>query len=630
MGLIFLMQAYLFSRGYRLSADDADILRGFMGGGYPDVWRGAAMAAPSQGRFGMHLMFPLNAYASFWSVYPAARWIYACLYLLVFVLFAAYVARLSRGAGGTPLVLLLLALQPLAFEHMPPNAYALQNTGPILLVLIARLVLYREEGYQGSMLGRVISLCALILMFVAMMVSEYVMVFAASLLCAEFLARFAGVWSSGSTRDALVVAVKRTAWLDVLVLAAVVAVYVAYRLAHPSTYDGNSLDGVGQPWRVMITAFAHVVSGTVLMRLGPELAGAPGWILAVAIPYALVFYCLARSIAAAFPQMASPRAVLVTGAVLSFMVVLPLAVTSKQQTWCIEGGVCGYLDSRIAYLWFGLSLSGAAALIGLTVSKRFSHQTWNRAFGTAVGLIAGLGFVHNWQVSDEMREASLAWERAEAIACYREGLQLDDGKLGAAIDPHRKVALHSHVDAGEYWGRYVAWREATAPCDGSERDRREALAELIKDPRGPMDVLEPGQVIRFSRGAGEKYLYGEWSEERWGYWSTAKRSSVKVRFWRGVQDVDVDVEVLRYVPPGGGAPVQVLVNGQEVARLAITEEAGMHRLRIPAVLIADSPVSVTNIEFIVADASSPIVDGRNRDPRVLGVGLVKMTFAPVR
>lgn len=629
MGLIFLVQVYLFSRGYRLSADDADVLRGFMGGEYPDVWQGAAMAAPSQGRIGMHLMLPLNAYASYLSIYPVARWIFACLYLVVFVLFATYVARLSRGVGGAPLVLLLLALHPLAFEHMPPNAYALQNTVPILFVLIARLVLYREASGQERTPGLVVSLCASVLLFVAMVVSEYVMVFAASLLCAEFLARFASSSSSDSVREALFAAIKKTPWTDALVFAGVVAVYAGYRWLHPSTYDGNSLDGIGQPWRVVVTGLAHVAAGTVLPRLGPELIKAPAWVLAAAIPYGLVFYCMARKMAAAFPRMASPTAVLVAGALLSLLVVLPLAVTSKQQMWCIEGGVCGYLDSRIAYLWLGVSLSGVAALIGLWAEKRLSRQAWTRVFGAAIGMIAGAGFVHNWGVSEEMREASLAWERAEAIACYRDGLQLDDGKLGPAIDPHRKVALHPHVDSVEYWGRYVAWREAAAPCYGSDSDRREALSELIKDPRGPMDMLEPGQMVRFSRGAGEKYLYGEWSEERWGYWSTAKRASVRVRFWRGAQDVDIEVEMLRYIPPGGGAPVQVLANGQEVARLTITEEAETYRLRIPSALVANSPGGVTNIEFVVADASSPIADGRNRDPRILGVGLVKMTFVPV-
>lgn len=632
IGLLALVQIAMFMQGYRLAADDAGFLQSWMGG-YSSIWEAGSIAAHGQGRIGMYVMWPLNAFASYWSGYPSSRFCFVALYFSVFFLFASYMSRLLKRDLTLVLVLLLLVAHPLAFEHMPPNAYSLQNTLPVFLILLARIVLLRTRASSPTAAGRLVACGAMAIFGLATLVSEYALMFGASLVLAEgifetFVFNQRGARSSRALARILV----RERSTDLLILVGVLALYLVFRQMNPSSYDGNHLDGMARPDRLVITAVAHIASGSIFPRLGSDLIQVPPSVWLAALACGVVAYSAARFASRFLQQVPSPGIVSVAALLLALLITLPLAATAKQQAWCLEGGACGYLDSRIAYVWLGLCLLGMAAWCRQAITARAPAMRFDRAFGILAGVVAMLGFAHNWQVAERMSAVSMAWKRADVIACFPQGITPDSGPLRTLIDPRKLVALHPDVDVDDYWRNYVEWGSRQLDCPREIQERQRRLFQLVKDARGPSDVLAFGARVRFSRERGDRFLYANWSSEPWGVWSTDKQANLKVRLPATRNGVYFEFKALRYVPPKSRRPVRIIANGLAVASLGIQVKAENYRVLIPRSVLERSRDGITDIVFLVDDASSPKLDGMSQDTRVLGVGLVEMTFvaAPSR
>jgi hypothetical protein len=632
VGLLMLVQGIMFMQGYRLSADDAGFLQSWMDG-RAAIWEAASAAARSHGRIGMYLMWPLNVFAAYAAGFTWLRLCFVALYFAIFPLFACYMSRLLKRDLTIAVVLLLLVAHPLALEHMPPNAYALQNTLPVFAILLSRVILDRVRGRSPTLARRLVAGACLTVFALAMLVSEYALMFGAALVLAEaVLAASASDGNRNASWRAWGKALFRRSLADLSIVAGVLALYLLFRQMNPSSYDGNQLDGLWHPGRIVITALAHLASGSIIPRLGLGLIHVPAGIWMAALGYGAIACLAARSASRQLPRLPSPAIVALAALSLGLLMTLPLAMTAKQQAWCLEGGICGYLDSRIAYLWLGLCLLGLVAWCRRTTATWLPPVAFDRGFAGLAGVLAVLGFAHNWQLAERMGAISMAWQRADAIACDRQGTGLGDERFRVLIDPRNLVALHPGVDAEDYWRRYLAWRSRGPGCPGDIHARKRRLAQLIQDPRGPSGVLTFGTTVRFAAGHGDQVLYANWSPEPWGVWSTGKQANLKVRLPTAKDGVYFEFKALRYVPPKSRRPVRIIVNGEAIASADIGAKAGHHRLLIPRAVLERSSDGITDIAVLVEDASSPKLDGTNQDPRTLGIGLIEMTFvaAPAR
>ncbi|MEO1460391.1 MAG: hypothetical protein AAFV49_22905, partial [Pseudomonadota bacterium] len=361
-----LWQGALFATGYWLTADDLyTLFIGLQGPGAVADW--AWRAAEQQGRIGQLAMAPLNVAGSLLAGWEAGRIAIAVLYAAVAALFAVHMGQLTHPRLAWPVFLAWLALQPLAYEHMPPNAYPLQNSLPFALLLACRIRLHRAGSSPLVLTG----------MAAAMLVTEYALLLGLALLLASWAAEAGqGGWRrlAGHSR----------ARAEAAILAATLAVHLGFRLLVPSRYEGNAPEGAFALARLAETTLHHILAGTVLPRLEPALALAPAgtWLAALATGLAL-----GAAMALALwrlPRWRPPLAAIAAFAALGMLIVtLPVTAALRQQRWCLEDGVCGYLDSRTSALGLAVLLAAGA----LALANRPAHR---RAACLSAGAVTAL------------------------------------------------------------------------------------------------------------------------------------------------------------------------------------------------------------------------------------------------
>ncbi len=458
--LLFLVmvQVALFLPGIRQSADDAGTTMLYLEG-WKATWAQGVGVAHEHGRIGMYVLAPINAFAAFWSAQPWAQAGFIALHFLVMGMFSRWAAFWFGRNTGFFLAVVLVAVHPLTFEHMPPNAYPLQNTVPFLLLLCARvwsLHLAARASPADHGLSRWL---ARGLFFLGLLFNEYALVFGSSLVAMEMWLSLRGLaWLGG----------KGVAWRQmwqrhgdcIVALMLALFVYLAYRWLHPSHYDGNVPDGVTHLSRWARTTFGHMLAGTMLVRLDSSALRLPlaGWIVG------LLFACAAGLAARGTRWQADGRKPGVTDVafalLLAIFVVMPVTSTLKQQNWCVDHRVCGFLDSRVAYLWIVLACVLALGMAARAVWGRISPNMLARVTALGVAAAAFITFGYNWRISGQMAAASEPWRRADALACDLAPLSPVRGR----IDPQNVVVMHPDVDPEAYWKRYTALQGKRRGC----------------------------------------------------------------------------------------------------------------------------------------------------------------------
>lgn len=453
------MQVVLFMQGYRQSADDAGLSLVYLQG-WDAIWGAGHAVAQDHGRVGMYAIGPINAFASYWSAHPAVQALFVFLHFMVLVLFARLAGRWFGHGLGDALAVVLVVAHPLAFEHMPPNAYALQNTLPFLLLLGARLVAPVTQG-PNTGLRRGMAVCCWAIFTLALLLNEYAFVFGLAIVSMEIwlgLER-AGKHAWSPSGLAGILGSHAPALLG-LVVAAVA--YAAYRALHPSNYDGNTADAIGQVVRWIKTSLHHVLAGTMLVRLDSSVAKLPMAGLASASGFAIVAWFATRRARFYAETTNTSLASAAVALMLAIAVVMPVTSSAKQQGWCLEVGSCGFLDSRMAYLWLVLT----CVLVAHRVLQSMSIPWWQvasvRTFAVVVGIAAFITFSYNWLQSDRMWEASQPWRRADALACMPDSAE----KFRSRIDPGDAIVMHAWINRETYWRTYVFLKRAAGTCRG--------------------------------------------------------------------------------------------------------------------------------------------------------------------
>lgn len=613
----------LFTRGYRLSADDVGFLQSYMSGTAANLQSGS-MDAHLNGRIGMFLLRPLNNVGAYLSGYYPMRLLFVAMHYSNLLLFSAFASRALAARITLPLFLVLVVMHPLAFEHMPPNAYPLQNTVPFMLILASRIGLMRIRALPLQGPGTAGTHALLLLLFAfGMLFSEYATVFGIALLLTECLARLLAVPVQGLPGRLASMSRQATLRLDVLAVLSVLVAYLVFRWFNPSQYDGNSPDGALNVGRAALTAIGHIVAGTTFGQLEP---GVPqlGWAggLASVAAGVLAAYCALIALPRISAIGSNAGRLLLVSACAALCVVLPLAVTLKQQQWCVDGGGCGFVDSRVAFYWVGITVLAALAMLMRSFGAGWKARWLLLAASLGIGLVSAVNYANNAHRAEQMQNISSAWQRASVLGCLPQRVPQSAEALKRLVDPRGEVMFHPTISQPIFWKQYVEWLARRPDCPVDQRELQRSYSSEILG----INALEPGETLKFSRASSLLYLGADWSPESWGAWSVGHRATFSAQLPQDGRPLSLSIRALRHDVVESTRPVTIRFNGKDVASLRMSNNAENYLVDIPASLL-DEAKGVAVVEFLVADPVSPRQAGSGVDTRQLGVGLIELEFA---
>lgn len=611
----------LFTHGYRLTADDALFTETFMRG-HAAVWESGSVDAHTHGRIGMFLLRPLNNIAAYLSGEYLARLGFVTLYYINFLLFSIFISKVLRTNVTLLLFVILVIMHPLTFEHMPPNSYPLQNTLPFFLILVSRILVMRLRDF-GTGRQRSFGVAGCLLLFaIGALTSEYAIVFGIALLSVEYVMRLMHD-RDGATGGAIVRIARGSSFkADGFMVAMVIGTYGLFRWFNPSQYDGNSPDGIFHLARMGATTVGHIASGTIFGQFETT----PSSVEMASLPVALAVGILA-AICTWFllPQAAGIRKggwVLAMAVCAAIFVTLPVAMTSKQQSWCLDSHVCGFVDSRVSYFWVGVAVLGALSLLlGKLGNGRFAKY-FIAACSLLFGMVSMTTYANNWRQAGHMDSISSAWERADILACLPQKVPQSDEALEDLIDPRNEISFHPSVRKQDYWRFYVENKASNVGCHSNERELQRSYSESVA---GVLQ-LDAGRKLKFSSPDARAYLVDGWSFEPWGAWSVGERASIKVGLGDADRDMILTFHALRNDIGLAMKPVTLEVNGQPLAELRMTSAAAEYSVRIPFSVLKPAYGEGDLVSFVVPDPVSPKQAGTGEDIRALGVGLIDMTI----
>lgn len=602
--ILLFFQWHDFTSGFRLTADDV-MFFDYYSQGWQRVWRDAVETAEYTGRIGQYVLIPLNAWAAAQSDSLLWRGLFVALHMALWGLFFVYCRRVFRFQSSGYLaglsIVMLLALQPLAFEHLPPNSYPIQNTLPFALILLCR---WQINRFVSIGWGRGLFWYGLLAL--SMLLGDFALLFASGLLFLEHLWHL-GVDELERPKHRLlgVPVVPGRLMCDVLLVMVVLAVYWGFRYLHPSQYSGNLPDGIDHTSRWLQTALMHLLDATTVARIQdihwPVVTFAHKLQAAfiAAVTGCLAVYFVVKTKLFVGPQQSRCTTwFILCGAVVALYWMLPVASTSRQQSWCLDSGVCAYLDSRMVFPLLGIML--AVALVAM-------RYRWLQ-FGAVVAMVVMAFFtsVHNQQQAAHMRSRMEAWQRAQLQAC--QPTQMDRSVI-AEIDPQQLIIMHPSVDRRAFWQRHLQYLRRQCP-------EKQSMASYFVFADVP---LLPSAVDWLGQG---------WSTpEAWGVWSSDKRASLTLPAnASAVRYVDIGFQ-LYHGPSLKQQSVSVYLGDKELARWSFDDDPAQYVNQHRVLTLPETESTVARkLHFEFASQRDPHYAGESADPRRLAMGIKSIEF----
>jgi len=605
--LLALWHGHFFLTGYRLSADDVYFTSIALQG--PEtVLETARWIAEGQGRVGFLYLQPINMFAALMSEALIWRIFFVTLYFFTVWLIFVYAGKVLKLSIAPFAFLIFLALHPLGFEHLPPTSYPLQNTLPFLVLATCRLLAlsYGERG-GWRVLNR-------LLQFGAMLATEFALLLGIVMSAAEVFSyhplslRRPLAWLRSLLKDLRV-------WIEIATLSLVVGVYITYRLAHPSTYEGNSLEGIGNLSALIATTWHHINDGLVLPRFSSRFLEAPLTIwIGAALSAVGMYAAIILALSAPFGKKVSLWAVATFLLISMIFVTLPVSASLKQQAWCDGADHCAYLDSRTSILGIALLLAVAIAAALHRNERGKFKKIWCQLVASVTALIFVLGGLHNWHVAQDMMRHDRVWKSARLLACMPNLHPETPAHLYGLIDPGHVVPFHEAKAPLQFWPLYLETVRSQRDCTETEVLRR-SLAQSYLPSLWPNDLQNVGG------DEGSKYLGTGWSNlEEWGVWSSAHEAQLII--------------IPKGLEPGEQARLQLdahmfLGANLTAQRLIVTQRGqtlweGSHGPENPSsnlifpLLPHDPEQEVITLTLTLPDAHAPPTGG---DTRTLGIGL---------
>jgi hypothetical protein len=472
------LHGHLFLEGYRLSADDVMYHSIFMGG-MQSILEFIHTSSLLQGRAGNYLNSPLLLVGAYYADHAIFRIAYVVLYFINFYLFAKYISYLIDCSVRPFILMVMIIFNPLGYNLSPPNAYPLLLSIPFLMILCARLSLINRRQQDGLRLTRQQSIALVIFSF-AILINEYAFIFGMLLIIAEHIKRIFRPNNPGANRSFLRRIQPSTT--DVLSVSLVLAIYLGFRWAFPSQYDGNMPNGLSNFFLVIKTISAHLYFG---LSLAPSttLQGTPILVLPFktipilqilnALLTFVISFFLVLMVSISFKRPPYLKSILFFAILLAILACLPIAITAKYQGWLSycklsEGGPgCSYIDSRIAY--YPMCVALAAVFWMLLPLKRVALSDTLRIYLVAllIAFISAFTYLHNWRTAQFMKTNTAVWVQASQIACTLELDAINDDELIQLLDPQRLTPYHPDFIKGSYWRLYIADQKKHQNCDSA-------------------------------------------------------------------------------------------------------------------------------------------------------------------
>ncbi len=623
LAVVVALQGVLFLSGYRLTPDQL-ALHAVSMRGFEAILTESVAAAVVSGRF-CFFFSPLSYYAELLSDYFVVRALFVGVYFGLLWAFAAYWARLVRAEAATLLLLLLVSLQILDFNNLPPNSFTIAFTLPALLLVCSRLILLPDDALSQASTAKRLALFAVVL--AAYLASDYVFIFGVSLLLLEYaLAWWRG--QGGLVAKGKALLRRKNTWFDAAPVALAALAYGGWRLLHPPAYAGTTLAATMDPALVLATAATHAVGGFTLARpdlyavLAANASPPPGGLF----PLAGVFVGSAFLGAATLHEqrgLAFGKRLAAACLGLAFFVVLPLALSPKYQQLQLEH-LPAYVDSRFAFLWATAALACLVCLLGKHLGHGARRLALSVLFGLVLGAASAYTYYHNADMSQAMLEYTAAWDRAGSLAAQArnaagasspEAGSLN-GSIAARVDPFGLVAGHPGFDLEAYWRQYVAWREA-------RRDDAWLGVSLRLLAARPV-TLTPGRL--YAAAELPRRFYGRcgwYWPAAWGVYSRGERASLPFGGVTPGKDGLLAFTAGGVLAPGKDSQaLEVWVNGKLLATLELAAAPAVQQVAVPGALLAGGQAT---FEFRLDRAFSPASLG-GEDHRRLGFALINVLF----
>lgn len=603
-----------FLQGFRLTADDVNYHMVVMKG-FENALAFVFELAIGQGRV-VHLVdVPFTLIGSYYADYTYFRVFYTILYFANYIFFSIYVSKLFRMKIPHIMAVILIAITPLDYYHLPPNAYPFHASLPIFLILISRLgIIHLNETGRQSFKKELLFYA---LFFIGILFSELAFIFGFCLSIAEFTIRSLDRFSHPiPARTKLALFVDRIAIADCLAIATFLSLYLAFRIYFPSNYEGNKLSADIDIAATITTLIGHVYGGTAFSSFTRH--GIPAaadiekassielsvYILAFMTTFAYSFYAMRKVYS--IDLRSRYFAVLVFfGGLIAILSTLPIALVKKYQDWCVIYDVCIFHDARISIFGFGLILMGILLFTAKIQKDRFLSYATISIISLTLATISVLTLFNNITVSKDMRDYVTPWYRAQQIACgFRD--RKENRTLASQLYFNRAVSTHAEFDVEEYWRTYIGQFPMTR-CSSVPQ-------QLLMT----VHSAELSEGIDFSLQSWPSFLSdvgGLSVLEPWGRWSDASLvPSVNFYFVDVLPrrfEIVADVTVFG---PNAQQTMQVRVGDQQFNVILPVSEGV---IRIPV-----DNVNSRSIEFLPPHPVSP----GGQDNRKVAVGFRKLNF----
>lgn len=261
------------------------------------------------------------------------------------------------------------------------------------------------------------------------------------------------------------------------------ALYFAWRLVFPSSYEGNTLGSLSvvRALPVLISLstsgsilsdiispysvnFADAVSQDgfrvtyrVLSYLGNSSGGLFAWIYAM-IVYLVVFSILATSRNQQEIQFAKIKtnamAGLAVGGLIAILPILPVALVAKYQQHYYELGVHSYAFTALSH--FGVTLSLASAVIWFCVKHgrgKLFHILVSSFVAVSIAVLALCAYRLNDEIANDIGVEQSRWRAVDRAMPMAMKLGSD---LRAIYAPRLQSGSWFTVVDANYWSQYVA------------------------------------------------------------------------------------------------------------------------------------------------------------------------------
>jgi hypothetical protein len=614
----------MFTVGYRLTADDIfahSLVLSDIENIFEHAWTGSVDA----GRIGHLLLIPLSLVSSMFADNVFFRWFAAFWHFGIMLLFSKYASELTRRRITLPLFALMVSIHVLDFFHLPPNAYPLQISLPVTLIIVSRLGIIRLNSIGNHSPTKRIALSSMAL--IGVMFYELMVVFFFALVVTEIILKAQPANKLGGSNTLIRRLVSRHLY-DIFVLLLYGSLYLSFRFVFPSNYDGNQ---VGSSFGLDVIV-GHIFGGTIfsaifrnidLMVASVNSAGLLlVWAAFLVLLFTIIFLSysfqtISRQANGELPSV-THFAMFTSGLLGAVLVTIPYSITARHQDWCGDFSTCVYLDSRVSFMF--LSLAIFAVLLYFLDSGSASQA----AFGSrilipslVVGVIGSITFVHNFAMAERMSKYVEPWERAQYIPCL-DLTKYQGAPLKSFTNPHNALSLHPGFEEEQYWKLYIESLNSTNKnCPSIDEENLFSELQSYEAPLGQtVHLNKPGLPSFMVIATGLSF------REDWGRWSDANLSpAVTFVFKEDLpREFTFEMTVIGFGPNSG-------------KDMLVSVGSSNHKVRIPSDLQTilvniEGPNTVNSISIMPPYPTSPAELLLGGDNREIGIGISSFRIIP--